>query len=592
MIFTTQSNANEPILFVSKADWAAIRTNAKHDETSRAIATIVLARANAQLNDPDVTHELKGKRLLSTSRQLLNYGLTFGAAYHLTGNERYARAAIRQGLAASTFPDWNPNHFLDVAEMTAGLAIILDWFDDALTEDERETLTQAIVNKGLRPGLGRYDWITSNNNWNSVCHGGLVIGALAVENEHPEIAEKIIDRAIANMPRVSVAYEPDGAYKEGPRYWGYGTTYHVLAAAALKHARGDAGGLDKMPGLRESTEYIQQMTSPTGYFYNYADNRASRKPSPALFWLAALLNDSNIKAWDMECIQAMASAPLPEHYLDANHTTFRVFPLALIWHRPDQEKGTLPVERKLAWYGRGVNPIAVMRTDWHDPDAAFVGFKGGSPISAHAHMDAGSFIYEVNGVRWVIDGDYQGYYSIESAGINLWDPSQDSKRWRVFTHGPEVHSILRFDNADQNVSGMATLTENEIEGAISSASADLTSLYPSMNEVSRDVALSENGLLRITDHWKTSNTSTNVTWHFCSYANAKISSDGVTLEQDGKRVQVRVTGSSSQVTWNVVDANTLLAPHDARVPGLVRIEASLTTPAEAQGHLQITMAPF
>jgi hypothetical protein len=30
-------------------------------------------------------------------------------------------------LAAAAFSDWNPSHFLDVAEMTAALAIGYDW---------------------------------------------------------------------------------------------------------------------------------------------------------------------------------------------------------------------------------------------------------------------------------------------------------------------------------------------------------------------------------------------------------------------------------------------------------------------------------
>jgi hypothetical protein len=35
-------------------------------------------------------------------------------------------------------------------------------------------------------------------------------------------------------------------------------------------------------------------------------------------------------------------------------------------------------------------------------------------------MDAGSFIFELNGVRWVIDPGNQEYYELEKTGFDLW----------------------------------------------------------------------------------------------------------------------------------------------------------------------------
>lgn len=51
-----------------------------------------------------------------------------------------------------SFP-WNPSHFLDVAEMTGGLAIGYDWLYDDLSPESREKIRQAIVAKGLGPAL-------------------------------------------------------------------------------------------------------------------------------------------------------------------------------------------------------------------------------------------------------------------------------------------------------------------------------------------------------------------------------------------------------------------------------------------------------
>ena len=70
--------------------------------------------------------------------------------------------------------------------------------------------------------------MSANNNWNVVCHGGLVIGALAVAEEEPEIAEHIFNTALQNIPAVLRDFEPDGAWPAGPEYWEYTTRYCAL----------------------------------------------------------------------------------------------------------------------------------------------------------------------------------------------------------------------------------------------------------------------------------------------------------------------------------------------------------------------------
>ena len=35
-------------------------------------------------------------------------------------------------------------------------------------------------------------------------------------------------------------------------------------------------------------------------------------------------------------------------------------------------------------------------------------------------MDAGSFVFELNGVRWAIDPGVQDYNALEQAGFDLW----------------------------------------------------------------------------------------------------------------------------------------------------------------------------
>ena len=79
------------------------------------------------IEDPPVVHRLIGPRLLDQSRAALRRISTLAGLYRLDGDHRKADRARLEMLAAAAFPDWNPSHFLDVAEMTNALAIGYDW---------------------------------------------------------------------------------------------------------------------------------------------------------------------------------------------------------------------------------------------------------------------------------------------------------------------------------------------------------------------------------------------------------------------------------------------------------------------------------
>ena len=123
-------------------------------------------------------------------------------------------------LAVAAFSDWNPSHFLDVAEMTFAMAVGYDWLFHQLGADSRKTIRTAIVQKGVTlPFTTRHKgWVRARNNWGQVCHGGLTAGALAVLEDEPELAAKTVHNALQNVHFSMDAYAPNGSYPEGPGY--------------------------------------------------------------------------------------------------------------------------------------------------------------------------------------------------------------------------------------------------------------------------------------------------------------------------------------------------------------------------------------
>ncbi len=126
-----------------------------------------------------------GRRLLDVSRLALERITALAMVAQITGDERYSRRAIEEMLAVIKFSDWNPSHFLDVAEMSLAVAIGYDWLYDKLTPEQRDEIAKALVDKGHSPVV-RYAepfFVQGTNNWNQVCHAGLSAAAIAWPTE-------------------------------------------------------------------------------------------------------------------------------------------------------------------------------------------------------------------------------------------------------------------------------------------------------------------------------------------------------------------------------------------------------------------------
>jgi hypothetical protein len=219
-------------------------------------------------------------------------------------------------------------------------------------------------------------------------------------------------------------------------------------------------------------------------------------------------------------------------------------------------------------------PIAAMRSSWTDPDAAFLAIKGGSASFSHAHMDIGSFVYDWAGQRWFRDLDRQDYHSLESRGFTqLFDLSPGSKRWEVFRVGSEGHNILRFDQSRQETRGVARKMEFSAV-PVPTATLDLTPVYASRaSSVTRRATLFPDGRAIIEDRWSLlpEFAGAEAAWQFVTGARVEPQADGVRLRIGESSLRVRVL-EPAEIRVVVAQADTLLQPHDAPNPGIVRVQ--------------------
>ena len=578
---------DHPRLFANAARWEEMRAEAGRNEISSQLFEIQRRYAETLMGQPAVALVREGLRLLTPIREALFRISTLASAARLTGDRRYVERALVEMRGLAALEDWNPSHYLDTAEAALALAIGYDWLYHEISPGERAVFEEALLRKAL---LQSYDppdqeWVSRTNNWNQVCHGGMVAAALAVAERDPALARRVVERAIEKVPLVQGLYAPDGAYVEGPVYWQYGTTYHVILIEALRSALGEAFGLDRFPGFIESAGYIAQTTTPTGGLFNYADTIEEGRGSTAvLFWFARERKQPGILKREIERIApGLAGATAGE--IDVTITPFE-----LLWWEP-AAPALPPSALPLHWYARGETPIAVHRSAWDDSRAAFIGLKGGSPRTPHAHMDSGSFVIEGSGVRWAVDLGPQAYHSLEERGIYIWDANQSGDRWRVFRHGANAHNILRFNAAPQLVDGTTHLVSFKGEGDHPHTILDLTELYKDqVTRVLRGVSLGADSAVWIRDEWTAGDKPVDAAWQWLTRAEAQPLPDGAILRQQGETLRLYAAGSGGY-SVTIEDASPPAHDFDHSNPGLKRIVIRMHTPAQSSAWLAVTAAP-
>ena len=524
-----------------------------------------------------------GRRLLDKSRECLRRVFFLSYAYRMTGEDKYLRRAEKEMLNVARFSDWNPNHFLDVAEMTMGMAIGYDWLFKNLSEDSKKIIADAILFKGLVPSLdARYNgWRNSTHNWNQVCNAGMSYGALAVADRYPGISQQILDSAFNTIHLPMQDYQPDGAYPEGYMYWDYGTSFNVMFLSAMDKALSTDHGLTKTPGFLKTAEFYQNMTGVTGLPFNWGDCGLSASLSPAMFWFAHKNNDPSL-LW------------VEKTYLDTDDFSRfardRLLPAIMIWGKDIALDKVIPPTSQV-WTGKGANPVYVARTSWTDPDGLYLGFKAGSASVNHGHMDIGSFVFESDGVRWAADFGMQNYESLESKGIALFGRTQDAQRWTVYRLNNFVHNTLTINNQLQLVKGYAKIDRYSRRPDFSYAISDLSTVYENqLASVTRGVAIVNEGYLIVQDELKALDTPTTVRWTMLTPADVTIKGGNTAiLTKDGKEVLLRVTSPDKVQlkTWSTEPTTDYDAPN----PGTTLLGFEIQVPPGKSRVLHVMLIP-
>ncbi|GAB3010657.1 heparinase II/III domain-containing protein [Spirosoma pulveris] len=579
---------NEPIpghprLLLLNGEEDALKRTISADKTWEKLHQAILAECDQLVGVEPLKRIQIGRRLLDKSREALRRIFYLSYAWRMTHQQKYLQRAETELLTIAAFSDWNPSHFLDVAEMTMAVSIGYDWLYNDLSGQSRAAIKEAILKKGIEPSMdSKYNsWLKSSNNWNQVCNAGITYGAIAVYEDQPEESKALISRAVSSVVLPMGDYKPDGAYPEGYSYWGYGTSFNVMLISALDKLFGNDFGLSAQPGFLKTAGYLENMTGPSGNAYNYSDSGLSGELQPAMFWFAKKQNNPPL-LW-VEGSRLMNSDP-------KKHLRDRLLPAALLWSN-GVKIGRMSAPKETMWVGAGKTPVALMRTSWSDPAAIFVGMKGGSPATSHAHMDVGSFVMEADGIRWASDFGMQEYESLESKGVDLWNMRQNSQRWQILRYNNFAHNTLSINDELQAVDGKAPLTAHSSSPNFLSAQVDLSSLYKqSVAKANRGIAIVDKAYVVVQDEIETAPAEATVRWTLLTSATVKLTgANRAELTKEGKvlTIQVMEPAQIDFKTWPTTPSHDFDAPN----PGTTLLGFEVKLPANTKSVVQVTLTP-
>jgi hypothetical protein len=518
----TNLHTPHPRLYIHQEDLKPLKELITKDKIVKNWYELLEKDAEKLILEPPVEYILIGPRLLTQSRKALKRISTLAGLYLIDGDTRKAERARVELLAAARLKDWNPSHFLDVAEMSHAMAIGYDWLNSYLSVEDKKIIRDAIITHGLNEGIKAYSlpawWVNSNINWNQVCNGGLSLGALAVIEDNWWQSMQILSYAKKSLPLSMSKYELDGGDPEGVNYWRYGTAYNIYFLDALKTSFDEKESIDDS-ALKETGVFRIYSLGPTNKVFNFSDSSDYRGTSPQMLWLATRFKQASFSSF--------------ERKIKNDPTIFH-----LLWsldQKNEQQKTALPLNRVF----KSIN-VALFRTSWDDYKAQFIGFKGGDNQAGHSHLDLGSFVYDLDGQRWAIDlgpDDYNlpGYFDKKKG------------RWNYLKLINSGHNTLTINNENQNIFAVAPIIKFSEDQANPFTVIDLTEAYKShVDSAKRGIRMLGPNQILIQDEIVPKNgEAIDVKWNMLTKAKIKIIGSRAELHLEDKKIVAEILSPSS-----------------------------------------------
>ena len=547
--YSGMTSKNHPRLFITNDDLKSMRRQIANGTNPylEALHNQMMKTADTKGMSPDslsfnpVTAKVT---LLNTMRSGLVRIVSDAYAYRYTKDKSYLKhVEMDINTVCDKMAYWNSKYDLERAEMALAMAIAYDWLYDKLSPELKKRILE-FIQVEIYDKFENAHFYKMTNNWNHVNNCGITCAALSTFENWPEKAKALIEKSVASNPLgMKEVYAPDGASPEGPGYWSYATSFEGIFLMALKDCLGTDFGLSESEGFNKANIYRAYTINGFGQYYNYSDCGTRASASPGAWYCAWRFSDPSMLYNEISMLK------------EGKYVGNRVLFLAIACaHR--MGKFTCEEPSGHIYTAGGEVPIAILRKGWKENDS-YLGIKGGSPKSSHAHMDHGSFVFDTDGVRWIAEYPYKAYETyrriLKKTGspTGLFNYTQGSWRWLVFAYSPFRHSTLTIENTLFDVEGHAEILSATEENGRLSATVETTSMYfGKLTKVTRTATITENDELEVVDHVEVGDNDVNLRWSFSTTARPSSTPEGITLKKDDKSMILQTTAPDAEyIVW-------------------------------------------
>jgi hypothetical protein len=291
---------------------------------------------------------------------------------------------------------------LFAAETANLMAEILSVFDPSIPADLAAQIRRRVrqLHEDYLDPAHQYRWLTHTNNWNAVCHQGVLGSALVIEEDHAFVA-RLIARALQFLPNFVNGFSADGGCSEGPSYWEYGFGWFTVLNEQLEARSGDTlTFFEDYATVRAVALYGPQVCLSGGRLVNFADCNPRSVIRPQLFqYLGQRLRVPVLLQQARENYHRFH-----QQGLDLTATRRDLFfYLRFFLHCPDDLEAAhqTPAPKPDAFFDQLGVVVARGRT----PAGATVEFaaKAGHNAEHHNHNDCGSFLLHAAGEPIVME---------------------------------------------------------------------------------------------------------------------------------------------------------------------------------------------
>lgn len=358
--------------------------------------------------------EIDAKAILSRKKPSIGRSsqtdiLTLAFLYRISGNKKYKKGIESILTELFKLSEWDKQGMLklDGSMRSYGVAIAYDWlyydWSDSFREEiEKQLLEKTFLayEKSIEKNIwwldARFRQVAYYNNHNSVCNTGPLLAGLALvdHKDYQQEASNVISTAINSIySGTLVGLLPDGAWDEGPGYYGY-AMYHFVdgLASVMNTLQTDFKYLDQK-GLQKTADFHFHVNGSAGAF-NYGDGTSRKSYAPYLYWMAENVPNN----------ESMGA----RYYQVSKEVGHRASVKDLLYFKKSYRNSTLISALPLDATFRQLE-LATMRSSWKNNNASFIAVKGSKGNMSHGNADAGHVIFQSQGESWFIDNGGEPY---------------------------------------------------------------------------------------------------------------------------------------------------------------------------------------